>query len=129
MTTIEINGIKYSYSIEAMLKTLDSYMWEEPYSKDSEMAETEEEFREKIENFKLEIEKLESTIEGLIKTNVQLTKKNVFHKTKRYILLISDVVTSFSDEYNYSWDKICLKLEKTSDTTATLVIDEANFQE
>lgn len=134
MKEIIYNGITFKYSIENLINTLDKYSWEEPYGNNyvdkGYMSKTEEDFNHLKNEFKTLILDLDNTIESLIKQRVVFTKANTLHKGRRHLILVSDIITSYSDEHgSHSYDSVCLFPKFTSEKEAILELSTFGFQD
>jgi transcriptional regulator of met regulon len=134
MKKILHNGVEFEYDVKSLLKELETFEWEEPYGNEhvdgSYMSPTQKDFDKKKEKFKKQLQSLDEKVLSLIKTNVQLTQKNILHKSKRYVLIDSDICVSYSDHYgSHAYDNVCLHLERKGDKKAKLVIGALSFQD
>lgn len=132
MKKVIINGIEYSYNIDLLIKNLKYFEFEEESNGDRYakywIIQTKKEFDKIKLDFINKLTNLDNSIEGLIKRNVQLTSKGLLHKSKRYILIESGIVTGYTSEHgSHSYDEVCLNLS-TNGNKSKLIISELGFQ-
>lgn len=132
MKIIIHNNVTYQYDIQKLVKDINEYEWEEPYGNEhtdkSWMVPTQKDFDKAKELFIKEINNLDKNINQLLTDKVQLTKKNLLHKSKNYVIIDSNICTSYSDYHgSHNYKNLCLYLEKLSDNKANLVIGDISF--
>ena len=139
MKTIEVNGIKVKYDLEALVREVNNIPYnEERYINNHrtdgdgitphEGAPTEEEFIVLRTQFADEISNIEDKLPKLIGENLFLTKKGVLAKNRRRPILMGehDFYVNIIDEYDHDlqFDRPFLKMERVDDKEAKLIIYE-----
>jgi hypothetical protein len=139
MKTINVNGIKISYDLNALADEVnnikyncENYVNHHRTSGDGvslhEGAPTEDEFIKLRTLFASKILNLENELVTLIEENLFLTKSGVLAKNRRRPILVGDddFYVNIIDEYDhdFQFDRPYLKLERVDDKEGRLIIHE-----
>lgn len=137
--TITVEGIEVSYDIDALVAKannipyvlenfIDGHRTSENRGNLHEGAPTEEEFINLRSQFANDIANIEKRLPAIIAENLFLTKKGVLAKNRRRPILTGhhDFYVNIIDEYDHDlqFDRPYLKMERTGDKTAELIIWE-----
>ena len=99
---ITVDKFEVIYDVDALIEEVESLSWdEENYNFDGEtnegshFSQNENEFNKAKVKFIKDIENLDNSVEQLFKENVVLTKKGELSKSRRQVIIQSDIIHEY----------------------------------